>query len=152
MPRNLCLTLAAVAGMGVASAPKAALMEPHPGDSSLFSNRLPEEIRAKAAEAAKRFELQKRRLDSARLADPTRIEELKFAVEQWRQAWEAKRDSQVAKIPDPALRGTVQIRIAEVARHHAAVSAQLRERRHALHSRGTDLKPPPPVGPKPIGR
>lgn len=125
------------------------LREQQQKDSVLFSNRLPEDIRAKAAEAAKLFGLQKQRFDSARLADPTRIEEFKSTVEQWRRAWESKRDSQVAKIADPNLRSTIQTRITQVTRRHAAVFAQLRERRQTIQTRMDDLKARRPTGKKP---
>lgn len=126
-----------------------ALREQHQKDSVLLSSHLPEAIRAKAEEAARLFGLKKREFDSLRLVDPTRIDEFKSTVEQWRQAWETKRDSQVARITDPHLRATIQTRIVQVTQKHALVFAQLRERRQIIQNRIDDLKSRHPTGKKP---
>jgi hypothetical protein len=116
------------------------LREQHQKDSILFSSHLPDAIRTKVEEAAKLFGQQKHEFDSLRLADPDRIEEFKSTVDRWRQTWEAKRDSQVAKIADPALRTTIQTRIAQITEKHASIFAQLRERRQAIQQHIDDLK------------
>lgn len=117
-----------------------ALREQHEKDSILFTSHLPEELRAKVEEAATLFAQQKRALDSMREAEPQRIEEFKSTVDQWRQVWEARRDSQVAKIADSSLRVRIQNRITQVSRSHANIFAQLRERRMALQGRIEDLR------------
>jgi len=114
--------------------------EQHQKDSILFTSHLPEAIRTKIEEAAKLFGQQKHEFDSLRIANPGRIEEFKSTVDQWRQTWEAKRDSQVAKIADPALRNTIQTRIAQITEKHALIFAQLRERRQSIQDRIDALK------------
>lgn len=116
------------------------LLEQHQKDSILFSGHLPDAVRAKVEEAAKLFRQKKQEFDSLRLAQPERIEEFKSTVDQWRQNWEAKRDSQVAKISDTVLRAAIQSRIAQITEKHASLFVQLRERRQAIQRRIDDLK------------
>jgi hypothetical protein len=116
------------------------LREQHQKDSILFSSHLPDALRAKIEEAAKLFGLKKQEFDSLRAAFPDRIEEFKSTVDLWRQTWEAKRDSQIARITDSALRNTIQTRIAQITERHVSIFAQLRERRQAIQKRIDELK------------
>jgi hypothetical protein len=125
-----------------------ALREQHQKDSILFSNHLPEAIRTKVEESAKLFGQKKQEFDSMCQANPERIEEFKATVEEWRQTWEAKRDSQVANIADSTLRTKIQTRIAQITERHASTFVQLRDRRQSIQNRIDELRSREPAGKK----
>lgn len=88
---------------------------------------LPDSIKAKIANQVKAHDSTKANFAK----DTTKRVENKAKVDSLRMTWEAKRDSQVSHIKDPAVRAKVEARITKVAEHKAAMKAKIEAKKAA---------------------
>lgn len=115
----------------------------HQKDSVLFANKLPDSVRAKIDAASKAFRERKDLGDALRSAttvDTLKLAEFRAGNDSLRRTWDAKRDSQIAKLKDPAIQSRVKARIAEIDRHRVESWARIEARRLEIAARIADLR------------
>jgi hypothetical protein len=102
---------------------------------------LPDSLKAK-------LEAMKKDFDSAKVhfgdKDTGKKAEPKLAIDSLRKTWEAKRDSQVAKIKDTTVKAKVEARIVKIGEHKAAIKAKLDARKAKLDAKKA-VKPTVPA-------
>ncbi len=115
------------------------LQEQRIKDSLLFTQLLPDSLRARVEQRLRDFDT--RRQEFAALGQDTSKSSLALAkADSLRRTWEAKRDSQVLLIKDSTTRVKVQARIVEIAAQRESIRAKLGARRAELEARIREFK------------
>jgi len=109
-------------------------------DSALFSGRIPDSLRAKIELHRKSFDSAKAEFEGVKSLDTAKIAKLKGKADSLRKTWEAKRDTQIAKIKDTAVQAKVKARVAEISAKREAVKAKIEARKAAIEAKIAELK------------
>lgn len=117
-----------------------ALSEQHAKDSVLFATKIPDSLRSKVLAQSKEFEIRKADFDSIKPADSVKFAAVKLKVDSLRKSWEAKRDTQIARIKDTAVQAKVKAHLAEIAKSQAAVKASIEARKALIEAKIAALK------------
>jgi hypothetical protein len=99
---------------------------------SLALPALPDSIKAKIE--ARKLEVDAKRAEYA-VKDSAKRAENKLGADSLRKTWEAKRDSQVAKIKNDSARAKVEARIEKIGEKKAAVKAKVDAKKAKIEAR-----------------
>ena len=102
---------------------------------------LPDSLKAKLEALKKSFDSAHARIE---VKDTGKKVEPKLAIDSLRKTWEAKRDSQVAKIKDTTVKAKVEARIHKIAEHKAAIKGKIDARKAKIDAKKA-VKPTVPA-------
>ncbi len=105
---------------------------------------LPDSLKAKLEAAKKEHEAKRAEMATK---DSIKRAEHKLAADSLRKIWEAKRDSQVAKIKNDTARAKVEARIQKIAEHKAEVKAKVEAKKEKIEAKKA-AKPAAPAKPE----